>query len=107
MEKVCPSAGTEAAQQSALGKPATGQMPPPTAGPASAAAAAPAAEVSAAAAAAGTAVAPAPPPKTQLSPAAEQVLLAFFSLQDSLTKDEARMLAQRVRDMALTTICCS
>jgi hypothetical protein len=43
------------------------------------------------------AAAPAPAPKSQLSAAAEQVLLAFFSLQDSLSKDEARMLAQRVR----------
>ena len=42
------------------------------------------------------AAAPPPAPKSQLSAAAEQVLLAFFSLQDSLSKNEARMLAQRV-----------
>jgi hypothetical protein len=47
------------------------------------------------------AAAPAPAPKSQLSAGAEQVLLAFFSLQDSLSKDEARMLAQRVRYLTL------
>lgn len=68
---------------------------PPVHAPADAAAAA--AEAAAAAAAAGAAVAPAPAStKAQLSAAAEQQLLAFFSLQDSLTKDEARMLATRV-----------
>jgi len=57
-----------------------------------------AAEAAAAAAAAGAAALPAPrPQKAPLSAAAEQQLVAFFSLQDTLSKEEARMLAQRVR----------
>lgn len=57
-----------------------------------------AAAAAAAATAAGAAALPAPrPQKAPLSAAAEQQLVAFFSLQDTLSKEEARMLAQRVR----------
>ena len=73
----------------------------PPAGPVSTAQQSAAADVSAAAVVTSGAAAPSPAPKSQLSAAAEQVLLAFFSLQDSLSKDEARMLAQRVRLIVL------
>lgn len=72
--------------------------PAPQLAPGVYATAAEAAAAAAAAAAAGVAALPAPrPQKAPLSAAAEQQLVAFFSLQDTLSKEEARMLAQRVR----------